>query len=190
MYRKQMKLQRVLCLLSIVASAVVFIYSLGLMTDLNDMLNNPFGKRVAGAAIYEDMQGFNRLLTRISIGLILISCLLFVTNTHSRRKYYIGNYFAIGLTAVVNIGAAVWAHTQVEAYKTQYLTTVDQAQLQNMMERSRQVYYEGTFWFDAHYAVFALTLCVTVLPILNAIWKRKLMSEEKSLLTAGKAATV
>ena len=38
MYKRQMKLQKILCLLAIAASALVFIYSLGLMTDLYDSL--------------------------------------------------------------------------------------------------------------------------------------------------------
>ena len=49
-------------------------------------------------------------------------------------------------------------------------------------------YLTSTFWFDAHYAVFALTLCVTVLLILNAIWKKSLMSQEESLIQAGRKA--
>ena len=80
MYKKQMSLQRIVCLLSIIASAVVFIYSLGMMTDLFDMLYNMIPDpedldtaRVAGARIYYDMQGFNRTLLRGSIGLILLS---------------------------------------------------------------------------------------------------------------------
>ena len=50
------------------------------------------------------MQGFNQTLLGASIGLILSSVLLFITNTHARRKYYIGNYAAICLSAVANIG--------------------------------------------------------------------------------------
>ena len=38
MYKKQMSLQRIVCLLSIIASAVVFIYSLGMMRELFDVL--------------------------------------------------------------------------------------------------------------------------------------------------------
>ena len=52
--------------------------------------------KVPGSIIFYDMQPFNKLFVNLSIGLILLSCFLFVMNTHVRRKYYIGNYVAIG----------------------------------------------------------------------------------------------
>ena len=195
MYKKQMSLQRLICILSIVASAVVFLYSLGMMTDLFDMLYSMIPdpddldtSRVAGARIYYDMQGFNRSLLRMSIGLILLSCLLFITNTHTRRKYYIGNYTAVGLNAAANVAVAIWAHGQIAAYKTQYLTTVDFAGLERRLSRAG-TYTDSTFWFDVHYAVFALALIVAVLLVANAIWKKKLMQDERKLIEQGKAVS-
>ena len=38
MYKRQMTLQRVVCILALIASALLFVYSLGLMTDLYDAL--------------------------------------------------------------------------------------------------------------------------------------------------------
>lgn len=194
MYKKQMTAQKVICLLSIAVSVIVFLYSLGLMTDLYDSLYptmmNPLDLTetdVPGSIIYYDMQDFNRALLKVSIGLILLSCLLFVTNTHSRRRYYIGNYTAIGLNVVANVAAAIWAHGQVSAYKAQFLQ-VDFEALELFADLWETPYLTSTFWFDAHYAVFALTLCVTVLLILNAIWKKSLMSQEESLIQAGRKA--
>ena len=40
MYRKQVKLQKILCLALLILSAAIFIYSLGIMTDLYDSLYN------------------------------------------------------------------------------------------------------------------------------------------------------
>ena len=195
MYKKQMTLQRIICILMLVASAVVFLYSLGLMTDLYDMLytmipypDDPESVKVAGAMIYYDMQDFNKTLLRVSIGLILLSCVLFITNTHSRRKYYVGNYAAVGLNAVAHVAAAVWANGQIAAYKTQYLTTVDFEMLERRLSRAG-TYTDSTFWFDARWGVFALSLLVAALLILNAIWKMKLMKEEKKLIEAGKAVS-
>ena len=195
MYKKQMTAQKVICLVSIIASAIVFLYSLGIMTDLYDSLYptmmNPLDfteTDVPGSIIYYDMQGFNRLFLRASIGLILLSCLLFITNTHSRRKYYIGNYTAIALNAVANIGVALWAHGQITAFRAQFLQ-VDFEELAFFSDLWGTPYTDSTFWFDIHYAVFALTLVVTVLLILNAIWKTKLMQDERRLLQAGKAVS-
>ena len=195
MYKKQMKAQRVICLLSIVASALVFLYSLGLLTDLYDSLYptmmNPYDLTdtdVPGSIIYYDMQPFNMQLLRVSIGLILLSCLLFITNTASRRKYYIGNYAAVGLNAVANVCAAVWAHGRITAFRAQYLE-IDFEALQFHSEIWETPYIDSTFWFDVHYAVFALTLIVTVLLIANTIWKMNLMRGEKKLIEAGKAVS-
>ena len=38
MYKKQMKLQRLLCIALIIVCALAFVYSLGIMTDLYDSL--------------------------------------------------------------------------------------------------------------------------------------------------------
>ena len=47
-------------------------------------------------------------------------------------------------------------------------------------------YIDSTFWFDAHYVVFALVLLVGVLLIANLCWKFSLMSAEKRLIEEGK----
>ena len=110
MYKKQMVLQRYLCLAVLIVSAVVFVYSLGIMTDLYDSLYGTYrrGKTsISGAEVYMDMQGFNKLFLRFSIGMILLSMLLFVTNTHSRRRYYVGNYFAVGLFSAAGVTSPV-----------------------------------------------------------------------------------
>ena len=194
MYKKQMKLQRIACFLSIAAGALVFLYVLGMMTDLYDMLytmvpmpDDPSSVKVAGAMIYYDMQGFNHTFLRVAIGLLLTSCLLFITNTHTRRKYYIGNYVAIGVNAIATVAAAVWAHGQIAAFKTQYLTTVDFEQLERRLSRAG-TYTNSTFWFDAHLGVFAFALLAVVLLIACAVWKQSLMKNERKLIEAGKAA--
>ena len=101
MYKKQVAFQKIVCFAALVAGALFFVYSLGIMTDLYDTLysmipnpNNLDSAKVSGARIYYDMQPFNRTLLRCSIGMLLLSCLLFLTNTQSRRKYYIGNAVA------------------------------------------------------------------------------------------------
>ena len=117
MYKKQMKLQRIFCIFALIAAALVFVYSLGMLTDLYDslypMMRNPDNLEetdVPGSIIYYDMQPFNHQLLISSIALILLAALLFVTNTASRRKYYIGNYIATALNVIAEVGVAVWAH--------------------------------------------------------------------------------
>lgn len=195
MYKKQMKIQRAACFLSIAASVLVFLYALGIMTDLYDMLytmvpmpDDPGSVKVAGAMIYYDMQGFNRTFLRVGIGLILMSCLLFVTNTHSRRRYYIGNYAAVGLNAAANIAAAVWACGRIAAFRAQYLATVDFENLERRLSRAG-TYTDSTFWFDVRAFVFGFALLTAALLVAGAVWKAGLMKNERRLIEAGKAVS-
>ena len=193
MYKKQMTAQKILCLAAIIISAIFFLYSLGIMTDLYDSLydtmrnpNDIYQTDVAGSSLYYAMQAFNRQLLVLSIGQILLACLLFITNTHSRRRYYVGNYAATGLFAAFAVYNTVYAHVNIEQAKHLFLTTVDFAALKEHAELWGTLYTESTFWLDAHYAVFGLLLLASVLLVANAVWKARLMKDEASLLAEGR----
>jgi len=192
MYRRQMIIQKVLCFAAIAASAVVFLYALGLMTDLYDGLyytmmdpSNPKDTWVQGSWVYYDMQPFNRQLLSVSIGMLLLSCLLFVTGTHSRRRYYIGNAVSTFAYAAAGVGLSVWCHTQLEAFKAQFLE-INFEELEFFAEMMNTPYIDSTFWFDAHYAVMGLVLVVGALLVVNFLLKCALMREEKRLIEEGK----
>ena len=194
MYKKQLKLQKLLCLLAICSSVLVFLYALGIMTDLYDTLystmRNPSDLTqtdVPGSIVYYNMQGFNGVFLRYSIVLILLACLLYITNTHVRRRYYIGNYLPICAFAAANIYVAVWAHQYIEAFKVRFLR-VDFAALKEHAEMWKTAYTESTFWFDIHYCVFAVSILVSLGLVACAVWKMQLMKEEKALIESGKGA--
>ncbi len=195
MYKKQIKCQKILCIAAIIACALTFLYALGLMTDLYDALystmRNPYDLTetdVPGSILYYMMQDFNKALLKYSIALILLACLLFLTQTHVRRKYYIGNYVSVGLYSVATVAYTVWAHAYIEGYKAAFLTQVDFTALEKHAKMWKTAYIDSTFWFDAHYAVYAILLVVTVLLLLNLIWKIRLMKAEQRLIAAGKEA--
>ncbi len=192
MYKEQMTAQRILCLAAIIVSAIFFLYSLGIMTDLYDSLydtmrnpSNPFQTDVEGSIVYYNMQEFNRMFLMLSIVQLLLGALLFITNTHSRRKYYIGNYVATGLFVAGGVYNAVFAHQYIEIFKAQFLQ-VDFAALKEHAEMWGTLYTESTFWFDLHYAVFGLVLIVCALLTANAVWKARLMKTEQHLLNEGR----
>ena len=195
MYKKQIKCQKILCIAAIIACALTFLYALGFMTDLYDALystmRNPYDLTetdVPGSILYYMMQDFNKALLRYSIGLILLACLLFLTQTHVRRKYYIGNYVSVGLYSVATVAYTVWAHAYIEGYKAAFLTQVDFTALEKHAKMWKTAYVDSTFWFDAHYVVYALLLAVTALLLVNLIWKIRLMKAEQRLIAAGKEA--
>ncbi len=194
MYKKQLTLQKILCLLAIISSAIIFLYALGIMTDLYDTLystmRNPADLTqtdVPGSIVYYNMQGFNAYFLKCSIVLILLACLLFVTNTHVRRRYYVGNYVAIAAYTVANFYIAFDAHRYIELFKARFLA-IDFEALRAHADLWKTAYTESTFWFDVHYAVFAVSLLISVGLVLSAVWKLRLMKEEKALIAKGKEA--
>ena len=194
MYKKQMKCQKAVCLLCMISSVIVFLYALGIMTDLYDSLYstmmNPADltqTTVPGSIVYYNMQEFNSVFLKYSIGLILLACLLYITNTHIRRKYYIGNYIAAALFAIANVNIAIWAHQYIEIFKAQFLN-VDFEALKKHAELWKTTYTESTFWFDIHTAVFAVALIASAALVGVVFWKVSLMKEEQKLIEAGRKA--
>ena len=197
MYKKQLVFQKYACLFAVIAAAMSFVYSLGIITDIYDSLystmmnpNDLTQTFVPGSIIYYDMQGFNKTYMTVSIVLILTACLLYLMNTQVRRKYYIGNYFAIGVYSIATLGVTVWSHLQIEAFKVQYLTTVDFEALKSFAEMWNNPYIESTLMLDLHYAVAIVAVLSVAALVGNMIWKIQLMKAEDALIAAGKEAVV
>lgn len=192
MYKKQMILQRIVCFLVLGAAALVFIYSLGIMTDMYDAKfayyaeYYPISIKVEGTQIYYDMQGFNRALTVVGIVLIILAVAQFLFQNHVRRKYYIANYVTVGLNTVVALAASVWGLIKVLTYRNQFLTTVDFEQLKIEAAKGDYPYTESTFWFDISILVFGLLLVAMVMNVFNLLWKKSLMKAEQKLIESGK----
>ena len=193
MYKKQMLFQKLICYLALATGFVVFLYSLGIMTDLYDCLYSTMMDpsdltytTVPGSIVYYNMQGFNKAFLSTSIVMLLLACLLFVTQTNNRRKYYIGNYVATGLFVVATLVIVAWAHFQIQEFIAQWLAVEFEA-LKMHAQMFKQKYTESTFWFDIHYGVFALCLIEVGLLIYNCIWKMNLMKAERELIAKGGA---
>lgn len=196
MYKKQMAFQKIVCMLTLIAAALTFVYSLGIATDLYDALSKTIlypdydldYTSVTGSRVYYDMFEFNSAFTKVSIGLIIVTLILFITNTQTRRKYYIGNYIAVGLSTVANILMTIWCVPQILDYKAQYQNNVDFEALKAFSEDWGTIYIgpEDTFWFDVSYVVFGFLLLTSCLLILNVVWKVIMMRAEKSAIGSRK----
>ena len=197
MYKKQLQFQRIICLLCVIAAAIMFVYALGVLTEIYDGLylaTNPKKPtddgKVAGSTIYYQMQQFNTEFVNYSIVLILLAALLFVMNTNIRRRYYIGNYFSIGIFSGASIALTVWSHLQIEAFKHQYLTTVDFEALRELCEMKNKPFIQSNMVLDLHYVVAGIMLIATVGLVANMIWKIALMREEAKLISVGEEVAV
>ncbi len=199
MYKKQLTFQKIVCFLCIIAVAAAFVYSLGIMTDIYDALyftmrnpDKPDNTRVPGSRIFFDMQEFNKQYVNWNIVLILLACLLFLTNTHTRRRYYVGNVVAVGAFSAGTIYVTWWADYILQYFTHQFKTTVDFEALKEYSDMMGTLYLgpEDTFLLDLHYGVGGLCILAVVLLVVNMIWKFLLMRAEKKLIDAGKEAAV
>lgn len=203
MYKKQLLIQKLVCFFAIVVAAILFLYSLGIMTDLYDTLYgtlrisvtadeadpsvhiiNASERQVPGAIVYFDMQEFNRYFLNLAIAYLIIVALLFITNTSTRRRYYVSNYVSIGLFAAMSVYVVAYAHPFIEYFKARFLQ-VDFAALKEYSESRGTAYTESTLWFDLHYIVFALMILAAVLMVAVCVWKIMLMREERKLVQEG-----
>lgn len=194
-YKEQMKIQKVFCFVTLIACALLLLYSFGLVTDLYDSLYytmsdpddiyNMKTTYVSGAWIFFEIQPFNKALTTVALVLLGCSLLPFFTNTHSRRKYYLSNYITVGISCLANITAAIWCTINIIKFKHQFLTTVDFAALKEYSDFMDTPYIESTFWFDIGFIVCELLIIAAVLNIYNLVWKTKLMRKEKQLIQEG-----
>jgi len=194
MYKKQLTLQKILCFAALAACGILFLYSLGLSTDLFDGLFYALPEEaklatakvnVPGAEVYYEIQPFNRQLLNNSILLLLVGCLLFMTNTHSRRRYYISNAVSTFGFAGAGIGLSIWTHMNIADFKAKFLA-IDFTAYAKYATRRKKAYIDSTFWFDAHYVVIAILLVVCVALVINYFWKLSLMKAEKRLINEGK----
>ena len=195
MYKTQMILQRITSFVLLIAAVLVFVYSLGIMTDLYDSLylassydESAGDLYIEGASIYLEMQDFNRQLTAAGIILILSAVSLFVFKAHDRRKYYVANYITIGINAVLNIAVAIWARTEVLAYRADFLK-IDFDKLREFGQMFHKYVTDSTFWFDVVNFIFAFLIFATVLSIFNLAFKIYVMTAERKLLNEGKEAS-
>lgn len=191
MYKNQMLLQRIACFVMIFACALVFIYSLGLVTDLYGnkfqyYAQNPSNPMVAGTEIYYEIQDFNSQLTVAGLVLILLALALLVLQNHTRRKYYVANYVAVGVNVVADIAVAAWALPNVISYKEKFLQ-VDFETLDYLAtEVINHEWTDSTFWFDAAYGVFAVLLVAAIFLLFVTLYKVFVMNSEKSALRDSK----
>lgn len=194
MYKKQLTWQKILCFAALAACGILFLYSLGLSTDLFDGLFYALPEEakletakvnVPGAEVYYQIQPFNRQLLNNSILLLLVGCLLFITGTHSRRRYYISNAVSTFGFAGAGIVLSAWCHQNIADFKAKFLA-IDFTAYEKYATRRKKAYIDSTFWFDAHYVVIAILLMVCVALVINYFWKLSLMKAEKRLINEGK----
>ncbi len=185
MYKKQLRFQKIICLLAIIVAAVWFVYSLGFITTIYEQIGTA-GSIVPGAQIYKDMQPFNKQFNTYGLYAILISVLLLVTNTQVRRKYYVSNYIATALNVIVAVAMPIYAYSNLSKFAVQYKTTVDPEMLKMWCEMKGVNPSMSTWLLDLNVVIGAVSILVAIGLVVNVIWKISLMRGEKKLIDEGK----
>lgn len=178
----QIKVQKIICWIVLASCVLAFFFALGLATDIYKvMMAGDFG--VPGAEIFEDIQPFNRALVFRCILMIVLVIFLFITRTHIRRRYYISNYLTSIAAFLLNTLVPIWGIINILDIKKRYLTEVD---FEIWYRISHDVpgvpYTESTLWLDLNIVVLSLMIVVSILLIINLIWKIMLMKYEDKLL--------
>lgn len=178
----QMKVQKILCTVSILLAAITFAFSLGISTDVYQlMLAGEYGVETGG--LYKVVQDFNHQFVILCIVMILLSTGLFVTNTNTRRNYYISNYVAIVLNFLFNTITSIICIVQISSFRETFLTKVDFEMWEIVHKMISEIRFTtSTFWFDINILMLSLVIICSILLMLNLIWKILLMKKEKELL--------
>ncbi len=199
--KAQMKFQKWMCLVMLIAGALgllyAFCYMTGSLSELGQNINpgtthtSKFTAKqgLNDALLYDDIQGFNTLMMYFGIAMILLAVVLYITASNKRRNYYVSNYVATGLCAGGNIVMSLVCLIMNASWRSEFLK-VDFESWKAFNDTGVELgliteahYGDSTAWFDVGFAVYAIIIVASVLLVLNLIWKIMLMKGEKQLLS-------
>ena len=187
MFKPQLKFQKILALALLIFSAVCFVFSIGITTNLYGLYLSKAVNFFDGMQIYDDIQVYNHYAVIFSIVLICSSLLPFIFASNTRRLYYLDNYIASGVQAAWFIFYAIYNLINCIAYKNRFLTEVDFTAYKETADLFKFTYSESTFFFDAGIVLSILCIVFALVIAGNAVWKYLLMKKEKEILSLGEA---
>ena len=102
--KTQMRFQKILMLVSLVVAALTFVFAVMFLTGSLSEITYYLEKvgvntidKVNCQNFVTTSQNYVGTLVGLTIAFIVLAAFLFVTSCHSRRKYYITNYIALGV---------------------------------------------------------------------------------------------
>jgi hypothetical protein len=188
----QMKFQRIVMFLCLGFAGLMVIYTLGYSTDIYPLFTHrstaPAYLRVDGADVYNLAQPFNRtFLVHVLMG-FLVCVTLFLTLTHTRRRYQLSNYVtSCAFAGVLCFLGAELLSNAVE-HRAAYLL-VDFEQLIKIKEELlAESFTKSTFIFDTGIVLSILLFVLALALIVNLVLKTIWMKNEKWLEEGADAA--
>lgn len=196
--KTQMRFQKILMLVTLVISALCFVYSLAFLTGglgnvqyYKPLEGDKYVDSINATKFIDASQSFVSTSVVLSIVLIVLSVLLFFTACHTRRNYYITNYIVIGVVVLFAVAVSIYSFVAIGNVMNLYLNDIAwEAGTNggfNYAEHANPNYplKRTTANFAIGYVLYVLVLVVVAALVLNLIWKIKLMKGEKALLENG-----
>lgn len=191
-----MKFQRIICLVMLILGALSavysFIYCSGGLAGLGSTITKREGVPVLRdtlpeAQIYLDVQPFNDALLVLSIVMILLTVVLYITATNKRRNYYVSNYVAVAFVCVADIAICLYILVQNGIYFGEYLNIINDADVlaayKAIADGSAAIQYSTAVWpFVLGFVLYPIIIVGCGALIFNLVWKTKMMKGEKALL--------
>jgi hypothetical protein len=146
-----------------------------------------------GASLFYDVQDFNTQIFAFGIVILLLAVCLYITATNKRRNYYITNYIATGACSLGSIVLSIVAMAQNASWRAKF-ANIDFDTWKSLNAAATNSgytppYTESLAWFDVGFALYSIVIVVSILLVLNVVWKILLMKGEKQLLKGAELNT-
>lgn len=199
--KTQMRFQKTLLIVSLVIAAICTVFAWmfcsGVFANITLILDKA-GPWVT--ELYEVSQQFTTTFQILGIIFILVIVLQFIMGCHSRRKYYITNYIAVGiavaymlvyaiilLISLSNVSSTLAAiDFSAEVIVNDVNQKVSIEAYYNSLNSGLFGRFQTTSWtIPCGYVLAVLVIINAVVIALNLVWKIMLMKGEKKLLESG-----
>lgn len=194
--KTQMRFQKIIAMVTLILAAVTLVYAFSFCTGslayafYGTTKNFGTANPINADELFDTSQSFNDLLVVLCIIYIVITVTLYITSSHSRRKYYITNYVSIIVTAVFAVVLSVYAISMIGVCQGLF-NQLDFETYKQMYENGQLQYYsDSNAVFALGYVLFILVIVNAAVLILNMLWKIKLMRGEAALLKDGRIEEV
>ena len=186
--KTQMRFQKILIIVSVVIAALSVLYAWIFCSGVFAQIAQVYTAAPEVTELHNAAQAFTELFQVLGVVYVLCIVLLFIMGCHSRRKYYITNYIAIGIAVAYMLVYSILLIVNL-ANVAGLLSSTDltgaQAAYSGISHFDESMFgeFQTTSWtIPVGYVLVAIVLLDAVAICLNLLWKIKLMQGEKKLL--------
>lgn len=127
--KTQMRVQKILMLVSLVVAALVFVYALFFLTgglgNVYRFIDKTDGDVIHCKNFVDTSQSFVSTLVVLGIVMIVLVAVMYLMACHTRRKYYVTNYVAIGAFVAFALVVAIYLVAMVATTMNLYQNNIN-----------------------------------------------------------------